>query len=214
MDLFFKKTVKDLPEQQDNKSTLFFLLMLFAVIFGCFVRLKGLGEWPLAVDEYYIAQSVKNILRTGLPQFESGGYYMRGLILQYLATPLLHFFPNDEFALRLLPVFFNILAFFPIFLLGKKVAGEKAGYLAIIFFSLSVWEIEMARFARMYTPFQALFLWWLFFLYKVVIEDDQKSEHWMHGVSVLAIFMHEASIFLLVLNFLPLAFVKKHLEPV
>ena len=54
------------------------LLALFAgacVAVGVLVRFRGLGTWPLAVDEYYLAQSVQNILRVGLPEYPCGGRY-------------------------------------------------------------------------------------------------------------------------------------------
>ena len=34
---------------------------------GVLARFIGLGRWPLAIDEYYFAQSVQNILHFGLP---------------------------------------------------------------------------------------------------------------------------------------------------
>ncbi len=46
----------------------FFYQALFVVILGIgiYARFKGLGKWPLAVDEYYIAKSVNNILEQTL----------------------------------------------------------------------------------------------------------------------------------------------------
>ena len=46
---------------EDRKRIVFFINVLLTVLAGLYFRLKGLGKWPLAVDEYYIAQSVRNI---------------------------------------------------------------------------------------------------------------------------------------------------------
>ena len=86
-----------------------YAIMLLALIGGVYFRLKGLGKPPFAIDEYYIATSVQNILKHGLPQFECGGYYVRGLLLQYLAVPFFKYGSNDEFFFRLITVFFNLL---------------------------------------------------------------------------------------------------------
>ena len=64
---------------QESPSTLLGLITVAAVVFGLWGRFKGLGTWPLADDEYYMARAVQDILRVGLPEFECGGWYLRGL---------------------------------------------------------------------------------------------------------------------------------------
>jgi len=180
--------------------------MFLAIGVGIYVRFKGIGKWPFADDEYYIAKSVKNIMVFGVPKFECGGYYVRGLLYQYLAAPFLHFFSNDEFYLRIIPATFNILAIPPLYWLGKRLSGVTGACIAVTLFSFSLWEIEFSRFARMYCPFQTIFLWYVLFFFKVIVDKDEKSEKWMHLLSIAAIFVYEASIFLLALNFIPLYF--------
>lgn len=191
---------------KEDFNRLSHLIMFLAIAVGIYVRIKGLGRWPLAVDEYYIAKSVKNILIHGLPQFECGGYYVRGLLYQYIAAPFLFFCSNDEFYLRIIPVFFNLLAIPPLYWLGKRLSGSTVACIAVAFFSLSLWEIEFARFARMYAPFQTIFLWYILFVYRVIVDQSEKYEKWLHVLSFVAIFVYEGSIFLLLLNFLPLIF--------
>jgi len=178
-------------------------IMFLMIGIGIYVRMKGIGKWPLTVDEYYIAKSVKNILAYGLPKFECGGYYVRGILYQYIAAPFLFFFSNDELYLRIIPAFFNILAILPIYWLGKRLCGAIGGCAAVVFFSLSLWEIEFARFARMYAPFQAIFIWYVFFLYRAIVEHDNQSKNWMYILSSICLFIYEGSIFLAVLNFIP-----------
>ena len=188
----------------DSYSSAILIAALLALILGIYFRLKGLDKSPFTVDEYYLATSIQNILKHGLPQFECGGYYVRGLILQYLAVPFFSYGTNDEFWLRLITVFANLLALPAIYLLGKQVSGKTVGYLVVILFSLSIWETEFARFARMYTPFQTVFIWYLFFLYQRIVLGDLTAMRWMYLLSFASIFLYEGAIFLLLLNFMPL----------
>ncbi len=173
-----------------------------SIIAALLIRLKGLGKWPLAIDEYYIVKSVENILKYGIPQWESGGLYLRGLLFQYMIAGLLLFGLKAEFASRIIPVFLNLLAFPPLYILAKKISGKVLANVLLIIFCFSVWEIEFARFARMYVPFQTLFLWYLLFLYKYLIEDDNKSLKWIFSLSFISIFVYEGSVFPAALNFL------------
>ena len=72
---------------KNNSELLYWTIISFSVIIGIYIRFNGLGKWPLALDEYYIIQSVENILKHGLPQFANGGYYVRGILMQYMIAP-------------------------------------------------------------------------------------------------------------------------------
>src|ERR687895_2306537 len=98
------------------------VLVGLALAVGIYFRLKGLGKSPLAIDEYYIASSVRNIFEHGLPQFDCGGYYTRGLLLQYLVAPLFKYGSNDELYFRLIIVISNILTIPAIYLLAKRIS--------------------------------------------------------------------------------------------
>lgn len=177
-------------------------LIILAVILGIYFRFKGLGTWPLAVDEYYFIKSVENILKYGIPQFEHGGFYTRGIIQQYLTAGNLLLGFNAEFGGRVIPVLCNLLALPALYMIGKKISGETVAAWTVILFSLSLWEVEMARFLRMYAPFQTLFIWYCYFLYKALIESDKKSGKWIWIISSVSIFVYEASIFLVLMNFI------------
>jgi 4-amino-4-deoxy-L-arabinose transferase-like glycosyltransferase len=81
----------------------FFAVLLLAIGWGLFVRFDGLGSRPLVDDEYFSVTSVEYILQKGVPEFPSGGYYVRGLPLQYLQAASVHVFGDNEFGHRLLP---------------------------------------------------------------------------------------------------------------
>ena len=126
-----------------------------AVIVGIFARFKGLGKWSFTVDEYYLAQSVENLLRFGVPAYECGGYYTRGIGMQYVIAALRLIGLSPELAPRAVAAFSSLLALPAAYLLGRRIQGTVVGLLVVIVLAVSTWEIETARFGRMYAPFQA-----------------------------------------------------------
>lgn len=190
---------------KDKKTELtLYIFLILSIAFGIYFRLKGLGKWPLAIDEYYIAQSVKNILNFGLPMWPSGGFYDRGIIYQYLTAGLMLTGLKAEFAIRIIPAITNLICLIPVYLISKKISGKTFASILVFIFCFSVWEVEFARFGRMYAPFQMIFMWYLYFLYKNLIEGDVKALKWILILSFLSIFVYEASVFLCILNFIPL----------
>lgn len=189
-------------------------LAVAAVLAGAWFRLKGLGVAPLAIDEYYVAAAVESVRERGLPKLACGGYYTRGLLLQYLSAPLLGLPPAPEAWLRAVPVVSNLLVLPALYLLareliGREAGGRTAGAIAVALFSLSVWETEMARFARMYAPFQALFVWHLLYLRRALARPDEAARgraRWaMYALSATSILVYEGAVFLVALNFVALA---------
>ena len=182
---------------------IFYSFFAVLVFWGIVVRLVGLGKWPLAIDEYYFGKSILNILFTGLPEFPCGGYYDRGILQQYLTAPLLAFSSDPEWALRIVPVVFNLLGIPAVYLLGKRLGGTSVAFGATILFSFSLWEIELARFARMYAPFQAVFLWELYFLAVILQERKRWAFIGMFLFAAIGIFVYEGAIFLVLVALVP-----------
>ncbi len=179
-----------------------FIILAIVIIAAFLIRIKGLGKWPLAIDEYYVVKSSENILKNGFPEWTFGNYYLRGLAYQYLISGLLLLGLKAEFAARIITVFVNLLAIPPIYILTKKISNKLIASVLVIIFCFSLWEIEFARFARMYVPFQTIFVWYILFLYKYLIEGNRKSLIWLFALSFFSIFVYEGSVFLALLNFL------------
>jgi hypothetical protein len=138
------------------------LLMIMAI----FIRTPGLGKWCLTEDEYYYSQPVAFILEKGVPQFPGGGYYDRGLAMQYLTVIPAMVFKKWEFAVRIVPLLFGVLTVSMLFLLANRFLGTFPAILCSTMLLLSSWHIEFSRFARFYTPFQFLFLLFIYSLYE------------------------------------------------
>jgi len=179
------------------------LLLAIAVLIGTLVRFYHLGQAPFSVDEYYLSQSVANILRHGLPAFDCGGYYTRGLILQYLCAGLQYLGLSAELAPRLIAALSSLAAIPAAYLIARRVGSPLIAALVVLLLAFSVWEIEMARFGRMYAPFQALFLWYVVFFLRYCLDRDPKALRAMLLLSIAGPLVWEGGIFLLLSNLLP-----------
>ncbi|MDB6161653.1 MAG: hypothetical protein JWO04_5359 [Gammaproteobacteria bacterium] len=170
---------------------------------GVLARFWGLGRWPLAIDEYYFAQSVQNVLHFGIPEFPCGGLYVRGLLLQYAAALLQWAGLSAELAPRLIAAVSSVVALPAAYKLGRRLGGPETGLLAVAVLALSVWEIEIGRFGRMYAPFQALFTWYAVFFLEYVIDRKRRALAPMLILSALGFAVWEGGIFLALTNLLP-----------
>ena len=173
------------------------------VVAGTLARFWGLGKWPLAIDEYYFARSVQNVLRYGIPQFPCGGMYARGLLLQYAAAALQWTGLSAELAPRLIAAVASLVALPAVYKIGRRLGGPETGLLAVAVLGLSVWEIEIGRLGRMYAPFQALFAWYVVFFLEYVIDRKRRALAPLLILSFLGVATWEGGIFLVLTNFLP-----------
>jgi len=186
------------------------LLAAAAVLAGLYGRFKGLGTWPLGVDEFYISRSIDNVLRSGLPQFPCGGYYTRGLLYQYLVAGARISGLSPELGARLISALSSLAVLPAAFLLARRIDGPLAGWLTVIILCVSVWEIEMARFARMYAPFQAVFAWYLVYFLRFAVESQVRALGYMAALSVLGVLFWEGGVLLGLANLLAVLLAHEH----
>ncbi len=181
----------------------FVVITAAAVAVGIYGRFVGLGLWPFGVDEFYISRSIDNILRTGLPEFICGGYYTRGSLFQYIVASLRLIGLQPEFASRVVTAASSLVVLPAVYLLGKRLRGPGVGLLLVCILGFSVWEIEMARFARMYAPFQAAFAWYLVYFLRYTVDDEPQALIPMIALSVLGVLLWEGGALMGVTNLLP-----------
>jgi hypothetical protein len=173
------------------------------VCIGVLVRFAGLGRWPLAIDEYYFSQSVQNVLHFGIPKYACGGFYTRGLLLQYSAALLQLMGLSPELAPRLIAAVSSLVALPAVFIIGRRVGGKNIALIAVAILAVSVWEVEVARLGRMYAPFQALFLWYLVFFLAYTLDRQRRALVPMLTLSVVGVLVWEGGVFLALANLLP-----------
>jgi hypothetical protein len=179
------------------------IVAALAVLAGIAARFKGLGTWSLAWDEYYLAQSIQFVLHTGLPQYPCGGLYSRGVLLQYLAALLQMSGLSAELAPRLIAASSSLLSLVAAFRIARRAGGTQVALLTVTVLALSVWEVEIARFGRMYAPFQAIFLWYVVYFLEYVVDRRARALIPMLALSVVGVLVWEGGALLALTNFLP-----------
>ena len=174
-----------------------------ALAAGIYGRFKGIGSAPLGVDEFYIPRSIDFLMRTGLPHFPCGGYYTRGVLYQYLVALLRWDGLSAEFSGRLVTALSSLLLLPAAYLLGRRIHGRTVGLLVVTVLAVSIWEIEMARFGRMYAPFQAVFAWYLVFFLRYTLDRNRRALAAMVALSFLGVLTWEGGVFIGLVNLLP-----------
>jgi 4-amino-4-deoxy-L-arabinose transferase-like glycosyltransferase len=178
------------------------LVILIAI--GYWLRIRGLGALSLWGDEAYQALSIKGILSHGVPLLPTGVLYLRSIPFQYVEALSVWILGMGEFGLRFPSVIFNLLTIPIIYLLGKEFFNKEVGVLAAIILCFSLWEIEMARFARMYTCFQFFYVLGLWTFYRGYIKGDRRWQIISFCVFFLTLLSHQLGIFLLSCYLIPL----------
>lgn len=178
--------------ENDKKREVVLLILFFAL--AMLIRAPGLGRWCLAVDEFYCSKAASFILEKGLPIFPGGGYYIRGIGLQYLTALPMSFIENLELAVRILPLLFGVLTIPLFYLFCRKFLGEFESILCAVILLLSSWHIELSRFARMYTPFQFFFFLFLYHVHSGFRGNESRHRIAAWIVAALSVFVYEGSV--------------------
>jgi hypothetical protein len=178
-------------------------LAVLVATLGLWARFVGLADRPLAVDEYYFLVSTESVLADGLPDLPGGGYYTRGILIQYLTAAAIAVTGNTMLALTLIPTLFGLGCVALAFFYGTQVGGRRLGVCLAVLLFLSSWHVEFSRFGRMYAPFQFFTL--LFFIgYFWTLEGRGGWRRYVPPLAVLlAIATHELTMLLLPLLFVP-----------
>jgi predicted membrane-bound mannosyltransferase len=179
-----------------NKRFTDITVALLLTIGAVSIRLPGLGKWCLTSDEFFLYKPVEYILQKGIPEFPGGGYYVRGLLLQYLITIPLAIFHNKEFALRLFPLIFGVLTIPLFYIFCRKFMDKYPSFICSLLLVFSSWHIEFSRFGRFYTAFQFLFFLFIYLFHTGYWENIRKYQISSWVVAFITIFVFEASIFI------------------
>src|SRR6266513_3206576 len=179
-------------------------ILLVVMGWGLFVRFEGLGSRPLAEDEYMSVTSVQYVLAKGVPQFPTGGYYLRGLPLQYLEAGSVLLFGENEFAHRLPAALFGVLTLMFVFLYARIFLPWPLAAVCVAMLAVSGWEIEFGRFSRMYAAFQCFTVAFFLAYHQAYFKGSEKLKYLPHALALVAVTFHALGVFLLPFLFLPL----------
>lgn len=146
------------------------LLLLFILALGFLLRVYRLGGPSFWFDELMTAGRIS----FPLGQIASGVAILPFPPLYYI---LMHFwaklFGISEFSLRFPSLIFSVLSITVIFKLGKELFDRKAGLLAALLLSISLYNIDFAREAKMYAMVWFFGLLSFYFFYKFI--KDKKA---------------------------------------
>ena len=180
------------------------LLALLAVAVALWARFAGLWHRPLAVDEYYFLLSTESILADWLPDLPGGGYYMRGILIQYLTAGAIALTSDAMLGLRIVPTLFGLGSVGLGYVYGKQVGGRAVGLCLAAVMLLSSWEVEFSLFGRMYAPLQ---FFTLLFLVGYTWTVDGRGG-WRRYVAPLAVLLgigtHSLALLLVPFLFIPI----------
>lgn len=180
------------------------VLGVTAIVFGFHGRLDGFGSRQLAVDEYYFVTSVLSIIRNWIPELPGGGYYVRGILIQYVTAVCVLIFGESGFAYRFPSLCFSIGTVIVMYWYSQRRLGIVLAIVLCACLMLSSWEVEFARFARMYSAFQFVTVVYFLTLDKCSKRLLGSNLFLPHIVAVIAVLTHELGILLLPFLLVPL----------
>jgi 4-amino-4-deoxy-L-arabinose transferase-like glycosyltransferase len=155
------------------------------VIIGFWLRIHHLGNLGLIVDEGHQALAVNGILQHGYPVLPTGRTYAWNLVFIYLQSAAALVFGVNEFSLRLPGALFGVATIPMTYWFGRTLFNAKAGLLAALLIALSVWEIEVSRYARAYTVYQFFYVLSLVAFYKGFIKGERRWQFLVPPLFVL-----------------------------
>lgn len=173
-----------------------YILLALIIVLGATVRLYGLGDRDIWYDEALdVLQSEKSLLQ----------------IIKDVPTPIHYYFVHaflafgkNTFALGLPAVLFGIASLYVIFLIGKRIAGNKLGLVSAFLLALSPMHIEFSRQILHYSYFfffgtLSAYLF-INFILSFKLKPNFRYLWWLVFVSMLNILTHISSFLIIAIQ--------------
>ncbi len=162
------------------------------MIVGAYLRLANLGDLGIHSDEDISWITAKLILEKGVPEFPSGLMYMRGVVYLYLTAASVKLFGLSEFAIRLPAVLFGVAMIPLVFVFARRLFGVAVGLLAATLITFSHWDVEIARYARMYAAFGFFLLLTVLCIWEYRVRSERLAGGILCiGLAIFSISLHE-----------------------
>jgi Dolichyl-phosphate-mannose-protein mannosyltransferase len=187
------------------------LALLLVAALG--LRVVNLGKLGLIADEGHQAMAVAGILEHWVPVVPSGNIYFRGGPFLYAEAAAAALDRVSEFTLRLPAALFGVLCVWFTFLYGRLLFGRRVGWIAAVLTAFSLWELEMSRYARMYTLLQWSFLGTAIFFYSGYVRGVRGHRPLAWAFAALAAVVHHLGLFALLALAVPLILPASVLPP-
>ena len=130
------------------------------------LRFSHLGDADFGLDEILHLHVAEQLLQGNPPALPSGFIYDRGLPFSYLVALAGSMGGFNEYTLRIPSAILGVLIILLVYWITTRWFSASAGLCAAFLTTFSPIEVAMSREVRMYTLFQILFLFLLFFFYE------------------------------------------------
>ncbi len=130
------------------------LPLIIVLLLGGFLRLYHLSSLPISLfgDEIDVGYHAWSLFTTGrdylgnfLPTYIHSLSEWRAPLMMYLAAPFVGLLSPSAFSVRLPAALMGILNLYLIYLLGKKLFGNKIGLISATILALTPWHIHYSR---------------------------------------------------------------------
>ncbi|MDX6693300.1 MAG: mannosyltransferase [Blastocatellia bacterium] len=181
--------MQEIKSARSSQARFIGLVLLLILALGAALRLVNLGSDSIWLDEAYSIQFAHLPLPQLLAETASSDVHPP---LYYL---LLHFwiklFGDSEAGARLLSALFGLLAIMMIYLVAALLFDRATGLLSALLLALSLFHIEFAQEARMYSLLALLSLCSLYFFLKLFDETKERRALRLAGyVLTTSLLMH------------------------
>lgn len=171
--------------RSEGKRTCAALVLI--VFLAAFLRLRGLGEASLWLDELYtIEHASKPALQIAGSLRESGAHPPLFFFLTHLALRL----GDSEWIVRLPVAMIGIVTIPLLYALGKRIFGREVGLAAALLLAVSPFHVHFSREARMYPLLALLSLLSLYALWRALEENTRPWWAVFTVATVLNLYTH------------------------
>jgi 4-amino-4-deoxy-L-arabinose transferase-like glycosyltransferase len=163
------------------------LLLAGVIVLALVLRFWRLGDWNFQATEMF---TLRDSLTPKLTNPRPLSYFLT----HYLVGS---FRSLDEFGLRLLPAIFGVLAVPVVYLVFRRVAGDRAAMISALLVAVSPLQILYSQLARYWS---LVFLLSAIYPYAIYLGLRERSRSWLVVgcmTGVLAVLAHPVSVLLL-----------------
>lgn len=172
---------------------------------GTLLRVLDIGQLSFRWDEDLSSLAAKAIAAHGIPELPSGMIYLRSLPFLYVLAGSGMLFGFDEWSLRLPAALFGIATIALGYFFGKRLFGTSVGLVVAALLTFSAWDVEFARYARMYTPFAFFYVLTLLSIWRyLVVERSTAGGVLCLVLALTALSLHDLAYTLALAFLLPL----------
>ena len=172
------------------------------ILLGTVLRLYNLGTESFWFDEIFTVHRVSQDLPTLVRQLITQGDLTRNAVYYLLAHFWVSPYEITEVSIRSLSVLFGVLSIGMMYLVGKRLFGEKAGILSSFFMAVSEFQIQHSQEARFYSLFVLLTLVSLY-CYILALKTRQ-PRLWIISslINILLFYTHTYAVFVFAVEYI------------